>query len=476
MSLRHLVLCAALLVLLGPRVWSQSLEHSIPLDDGDPTSPDTGFGVALSADGIHAYAPIAGNLFGPNNDDVALLDVIAGIQIAVAQTGAYPEDAVLTYGANGAARHVYVTDSTSSSVTCLTPLLAPVATILLPGCSGGSSYPFGALVAPAQDRLYVTTIAGCGDVFVIDTNPASPTFNTVLTSFTVQDGGGRPSWGPYPTMVVPTTVYDAFFTMSRGGFAIVDVTNPAAQQSHLISPAIANQWASAVESVVIPGGRVLLSVGYEVLPTLYECDIATGAVTRTLDLSTSTASVLHGLATNPGQTLAVITSLNAGDSVFVDVATFTVVGAHDHGPGSMPNDAVFTPDGSRVVVSLQGAARVDVLKDIPGHDLTLAAPASVNIGAPLTYAIDGCESGQGCAIYFSLTGAGPQQAGPYTIQLSNPFYPAFEGTGDVHGNAGVTFSVPNDPAFSGLSVFTQAGTVDRDGDLRLSNGARTLLN
>jgi DNA-binding beta-propeller fold protein YncE len=466
--------CLAALVLAA--LPAQSLDHSITLADADPGSPDNGFGIALSADGVHAYATIAGDVFGPNNDDVARIDVIAGTQLGTAQAQLFPEDVAITYDPTGAPRHVYVANSTSGSVSCFTPALVPVATIPLPTCFGFSSYPFGVLAAPSQARIYVTSIGGCGDVFVIDSDPASGTFNAVLTTITVPNGGGRAAWWTYPLLVVPTTTYDAGFTLSRGGFAVVDVQNPANQTGWIVSAAIPNHYASTVECVVVPGGKVLLSIGNEVFPTVYECDLSTGAVTRTLDLNTITGIELHGLAINPAQTVGVVTSLNGGESVFFDLATFTVIGVHDHGSQSKPNDVVFTPDGSRAVVSLQGAARVDVLKDLPAYPLALAAPALVTVGGPLTFGIDNCESGQPCAIWFSLAGGGPIQAGPYTVYLSAPFDLAFEGVGDQSGDASVTFTVPNLPGLPGMTVYTQAVTIDRDGDIRLSNGKQTLIN
>jgi DNA-binding beta-propeller fold protein YncE len=451
------------------------LDHSVTLDDGDAASPDLGFGVTLSRDGVHAYATIAGDVFGPNNADLARIDVVTGSQINTGPTQAYPEDAAITYDALGAARHVYVSNSTTGSVSCLTPALVPVVNVPLPTCFGGSSYPFGLLVSPDQTRLYVTTLAGCGDVHVVDCDPASGTFNTVLGSFVVPGGGGRPSWAPYPVMVIPTTTYDAAFTLSTGGFAVVDVLNTASQASYQVSAPIANHYAFATECVVVPGGRVLLSIGGEIFPTVYECSVATGAVLRTLNLNTVTGIQLHGLAVNPDQTLGVVTSLNGGESVFFDLATFTVAGVHDHGSTSKPNDAVFTPDGSRVVVSLQGAARVDVLKKVPGYALELAAPSTAAVGTFVSFTIDNCEAGQPFAIYASLAGAGPQQVGPFTVYLTDPVFPLHAALGDVNGDHSVSFFVPSVPGLPGLTVATQAGTVDRDGAIRLSNGVQTLI-
>ena len=58
------------------------------------------------------------------------------------------------------------TNSTSGSVSCFTPALAPVATIPLPRLLRRFPYPFGLLVSPDQTRVYVTTLGGCGDVHV----------------------------------------------------------------------------------------------------------------------------------------------------------------------------------------------------------------------------------------------------------------------------------------------------------------------
>jgi DNA-binding beta-propeller fold protein YncE len=470
-----LVLCGALLVVSPVRA-QVVLDHFITLDDGDAASTDEGFGIVLAPDGTHAYAAIAGQVSSNptlNNDNVARLDVLAGTQVGLGQTELFPEDAAYTVDGTGAVRHVYVTNSTSGSVTCLTPALAPVATIALPTCFGFSEYPFGLLVTPDQNRVFVTTIGFCNDVFAIDSNPASPTFNTIVQSFSIPGAGGRAAWGPYPTMVLPTTTYGA--DGSQAGFVVVDVTNPAGATSHTLTPAVSMQYASTIECVVTPGNKALLSISYSSAPVVYECSLASGNVLRTLDLSAITDVSLHGLATNPSQTLGAVTSLHGHDTIFFDLATFSVVGSYDHGLGQ-PNDVVFTPDGSRAVVSLQAVPRVDVLKHVPGYLLRLEAPASVNVGANLTYAIDNCESGQAWALYFSLAGNGPQQIGPHAVALSNPFALGWIGTGDLAGNDSVTFVVPNTAGLPGMTVSTQAVTVDRDGNIRISNGAQTLIN
>ncbi len=462
---------------------AQSLERSFMLNDGDPLSPDKGFGVALDPDGVHAYATIAGELSfpgtAPNNDDVVSFDLFTGAQTAIGQTGLFPEDIAVLRDASGATRHLYVSNSTSGTVTCLLPNLQPIATIALSPCFGSvfqGSFPFGLLVSPDQTRLYVTTVGGCDVVEVLDVDPTSPTFNTRLSSFTVVGGGGRPSWWTWPLMVVPTSTYDPTFSFAIAGFTIVDVTNPSNQTPYAITQPIVNHYTAAYEAHVISGNRVLVTVGFEVFPTLYECSLTTGAVLRTLNLNTVTGIVLHGLGVNASETTAAVTSLNGGETVLVDLATFGVLSVYDHGSTARPNDAVFTQDGSRIVVSMQGRTRVDVLCHLPNYALSLTAPATVNQGAGLTLGVANCEFQSPWAIYVSLSGAGPIIAGPHTVLLTPPFDVLASGTGSVAGQASAGFTIPVAPGISGLPVYLQAVTVDRDGGVRLSNGRQFTIN
>ena len=39
----------------------------------------------------------------------------------------------------------------------------------------------------------------------------------------------------------------------------------------------------------------------------------------------------------------------------------------------------------------------------------------------------------------------------------------------------MTFTVPSLPGLPGTTVYTQSVTIDRDGDIRLSNGRQTLI-
>jgi len=481
MPLRSLLVSASVVVLSTLSLSAQALERVIPLTDNDPSSMDHPFGITLDPSGTSAYVPLCGlpafsNFAASNNDNIVKVDLWTGAQLAVGQTELFPEDACVVKDATGQARHVYVSNSTSGTISCLTPGLAPVATITLTPCWGSvffSVFPFGMVASPDGNRIYVTTAGGCGTIDVIDSDPASPTFNTVVQSFTVQDCGGRPEWLAWPNLLVPITTYDANYTTSRAGFSVVDVTNPANQQAHLVSSIpFPFQYHFATEVHALSNGRVLVTIGGEVYPTFYEC-LSNGTVTRSVSLNTLTGINLHGLAVDPEERIAVLTSISGSDTIWVDLATFTVVGVFDHGGISKPNDVVFAPDGSRAFVTMQGLTQIDVMAQIPGYTLALDVPITVATGGVLNIGLRRCESGRPWALWASLSGSGPLNVGGYNVLLTAPFYELIGGVGAQNGTASASFAVPAGPSFAGFNVSFQAVTLDRDGSVRLSNGAST---
>lgn len=463
---------------------AQELETSILLDDSDPTSADNPFGLAFDPDGRHAYVPLAGNLsFLPppgagNNDNVVKVDVRSGVQVAVGSTGLYPEEAVVALDAFGAPRHVYVSASTDGVVNCLTPdLSVTLAAIPVSPCFGSvffGAFPYGLALSADQTRLYVTTQGGCDLVDVLDVDPLSPTFNQLVDTFVVPGAGGRPSWRNATELVIPVAIPAPDFLTAQAGVAIVDVAAGGAYVVHPLTPPGAPGWHYANEALVVQGDKAILPLFGGATATIFEVDLATGGIVRTFVEPPTVAGVrLHGLAASPdGSTLAV-TSLTAGKTLFVDYASFTTLAVYDHG-GGMPNEAAFTPDGSRLAVTLQGAARVDVLKDLPGFDLRLDAPTSIAQNATLQIHVRRVEEGAPFAVFYSATG-GPTVVGPFVIGLGLPFFELFSGIGAADGTGHWSLFIPSAPFLTGLPVHFQAGTVDRDGDLRLSNAVAAVL-
>jgi DNA-binding beta-propeller fold protein YncE len=463
---------------------AQQVEFQIPLSDGDPNSPDRPFGIAMAPDGAHAYVPLAGDLSfsspqTANNADVALVDVLAGAQVGQGPVGLYPEEAAVLRDAAGAALRVYVSNSTDGTVSALSPdLQTTFATIPLSPCFGSvffGSFPYGLLLNAAGTRLYVTTAGGCDLVDVVDVVDASPTFHQLVGSFTVAGASGRPSWRNATEMVLPVTSYDSGFTSSQAGFAIVDPAAPAAAAFHFVTAPGVLAFHSANEALVAPGDRVLVPVFGGTNATLVEASLATGAVLRTYVAPAAlTSPTLHGLALSPDASLCAVTSLTGGDTLFVDMASFLLVGFVDHGATSQPNEVVFTPDGSRAVVTLQGASRVDVVKHLPLFDLLLDVSAVVPQGTVFTPSVRRIEAGRPFAVYFSAV-PGPTLIAGLTLHLGLPFFELFSGFGAVDGAGAAAFAMPVDPALSGVVFYTQAVTVDRDGTLRLSNGGTTTV-
>jgi hypothetical protein len=130
---------------------------------------------------------------------------------------------------------------------------------------------------------------------------------------------------------------------------------------------------------------------------------------------------------------------------------------------------VFTPDGSRIAVTFQGFEEVRVYEDLPGYDLNLSSPTSTTLGSSVPVQVGNVQSGKLVVLFASL-GAGPQFVGPHTVFLSDPFFILNSSVGNLSGQATMNVAVPLDPLYSGITVFLQAGTTDRSGQVRLSGG------
>jgi len=187
---------------------------------------------------------------------------------------------------------------------------------------------------------------------------------------------------------------------------------------------------------------------------------------------------LHGVALSPdGSTLAV-TSLNGGDLVLINTLSFTTVSVTSTGPtGSvtLPNEVAFSPDGSQLTVTLQGAAAVKVFGAIPNYTLGLWADPVVNLGDTGALGVHHVEAGRNAWAYVSPT-PGPSIHGPWTIQIGTPFSLLATLTAAVDGTAQATVVVPSIPALGGATFHLQAATLDGSGAVRLSGAVATTIN
>ena len=483
-----LALCASL--------HAQSLQTTLDLSDGDPTTSDNPFGITYDPDGSHAYVSLCGDLapwplppapWAPtwNNDKIMKIDLSTGSFVATGTVGHYPEDIALTLDTSGQTRHVYVNNSSSGTVTCLSPSLQPVATIPLSPCLGGTYgavFPFGIVASPDGARIYAGGTS-CATVDVIDSDPQSGTFNQVIQSFAVPGLFGRPAWLSATNFVVPVTIYNFNPTLgysdgSITGFSIIDVTNPAALTTWMVTTFQQFDYPQITDLAVSPTGEVVAAIGYGLTPRVVEVDAGSGSILRNLDLGTAVGVGLHGVALSPdGGTLAV-TSLNGGDLVLIDMLSFTTVSVTSTGPAgsvTLPNEVAFSPDSSQLAVTLQGAAAVKVYGALPNHTLGLWADPVVNLGGTGALGVHHVEAGRDAWAYVSPT-PGPSIHGPWTIQIGTPFSLLTTLTAAVDGTAQASIVVPSIPALGGATFHLQAATLDGSGAVRLSGAVATTIN
>jgi len=156
------------------------------------------FLVAVAPDGMHAYVTcVCGSGPGPPGRHAPLVSVIDAATNAVTQVYG-PLDAVnfSDQGAFGLAvtqdgSRVYVAGQSESSSVPFAPTLFVVDTAtntVVASIVDARMRPFRVAITPDGSRAYVTDV-GATTIHVIDTNPASATYNTILTEISTNSLG-----------------------------------------------------------------------------------------------------------------------------------------------------------------------------------------------------------------------------------------------------------------------------------------------
>ena len=469
---------------------AQVLDATIQVTDNQPSSADKVFGITRDVSGTKLYAALCGDLApwtappaqwgNYNNDNVVRIDIATAAQDAIGVCGLFPEDIAITRHANGDTRHVWVSNSNSGTVTRLdADLTAPLEILLTPcfGANFGAVYPFSILASDDSTRVIVQGTS-CGTLDVIDAVPSSPTFSTIVNTISVPDMFGRMLWAAPQVLAVPYTTFNfdpvvGYSTSSVTGIKLVNVQLGTVVATISAGPSAQFAYPSITDLVLTPAGTILGAVGYGFSPQLVEFDLQTSSVSRVLNFPPVQIGLgLHGLALSPDGATCVITDMLGAQVVFVDVATFALVGTAATGTGSQPNELVFSRDGSRLYVSHQGAPVIQRWKQLPGHELRLQVPPAPVGGSTAVISLGNIEAGNAAALFMSLS-PGPTQIGSLSIGLGLPFELFTVLSGDLDGHA--AFGAPVPLGLAGLSFWLQAATVDNDGLLRLSNTAQTTL-
>jgi len=478
-SVRSLLLCAGGLLMAGglPPAHAQSVIATIGLDDGDPMGiPDNPFGITLLPEGTHALVAISGGFDDPNtgiNESNRRVDVIEMDSLSVVgslQTGFFPEDIVIATDGAGGTRRIYVTSSGDSSVTVFdgisNPL--PVNTIPLPIFS----FPFSAVLSPDESRLFVGTIGGAGDIFVIDADPNSATFETVIDTLNVPGGHGRMAFDGPSRLVVPHSVFAMDFSHADARVTVLDPDNPLDAWSVLLVGGGAFEYPGAQDCAVSRDGLAWIPV-FGGPDDVFVVDVRARDLAAVVDLGPLAEDMQHGIALREDDDLAIVTNFVQSTVTFIDTRTRTVVG--DLAVGNEPNEVTFSADGFLALVTNQNSSTVSVIGGLEPPMFRLSGPGFPALLDSVSFSFDGGEKGRGVRLLFSVRGNDTSPFESVLVSLTPPIRVRFNGTFDRFGRAATPpANVPDNPGIVGRSFHLQAVTSYSDGRQVASN-AKTLV-
>ncbi len=300
--------------ILSASLTAQSPIGAISLADADPRL-DYSFGMTLDPDGRHAYVAVCGNygLTSQNNRRLVKVDLRTRSVVAETQVGYFPEDIVVLRDASGNTRHILVTCSSSSEVRILGPNLQLLQLVVFGLCPPFSSvFPFGLAASLDERRVLVTTLGGCGHTFLLDTDPASPAFGTVIGTLIIPDGHARPCALPNGDFVIPSATY---LPGGLGSTALaLRVSTAPTLALQVTSPLLPSQnglYATGADCALLPNGNVLMLVAGTLPPMLLELDPIGLMPLRSIPLGPNSGSNVHGLGVDPTGRFAVVAALDA---------------------------------------------------------------------------------------------------------------------------------------------------------------------
>lgn len=264
----------------------------------------------LSPDGQELFVTLSGPVgtFGMENCTVARIAAVTGVVTSSFSVGLFPEEVAWTSLA-GRTLAGFVTDSTSGTVSVFDAQGQLIQTIVLPDpLEFGSCFPFGIAMDSSQQRAYVGTVDGSGNVYAIDTGSLA-----VAEGETLNIPGGHGRLGFYRgTLVVPVTEYDPFFTSSVARVVFIDPHDPGGAVTVTIpSP---STFPSAQDVAIRCDGRVYLA-GLRLGNSVHVLDARTRAYVGSFS-STTSGGFHQGLA------LASTGLLAVADYVSEEIAFF----------------------------------------------------------------------------------------------------------------------------------------------------------
>lgn len=452
--------------------FGQSVVATIDLDDSDPGGIfDNPFGLTLAPDGRHVLVAIAGGFDDPNtpmsenNQRVDIIDLDTLSVVGSLDTGFFPEEiAIRSDGAQNVER-IYVTNSSDSTVSVFESLTnpTPVATLSLPGFS----FPFGLVLSPSQDRLYVGTGGGQGEIHVFDTDPLSLNFETELTPINVPGGHGRLCFDGPDRLVVPHSVLAGDFSHSDAFLTVLDPANPASRDTIQLAAGGNFEYPSIQDCVVTSAGLAYMAL-FSGSDDIYVIDVRTMNLNTTIDLGPLAENLQHGIGMRAGEDYLLVTNFVQSTVSLVDMNTNSVLA--DVPVGNEPNDAIFIGDDSLALVTNQNSFSVSVIGDLPLPSVELSGPAFPSLLDSVSFEVSGGEFAQPVRLLLSTRGNDLTPFENVQVNLSAPIKTRFNGSFDRFGTVSTPGAqIPNVPGLVGRTFYLQTVTTFSQGTQVASN-------
>lgn len=454
------------------RVAAQSVLATIDLDDADPNGvPDNPFGATLTPEGTHLLVAISGGFDDPNtpvvetNNRVDVIDVDTLAVVGSLNTGLFPEDIAIREDGAGNTQRIYVTNSSDSTISVFDSISNPVAvnTIALPAFS----FPFSVVLDPDQDRLFVGTLGGAGDLFIIDANPLSLNFETILATLNVPGGHGRLAFDGPNRLLVPQSIFAIDFSHSDAGFTILDPDNPGSATSFILEAGGNFEFPSVQDCAVTSQGIAYLPV-FGGPDDVFVVDVRAPGLIQTIDLGPLAENLQHGVALREEENLLVVTNFVQSTVTLIDVGNNTVVG--DVAVGNEPNEVVFSADGSRLFVTNQNSFTVSVVGELPLRNVVLEGPGFPGLTDSVSFSFAGGEFSQQVRLLLSVRGNDSNPFESTMVDLTPPIQTRFSNAFSRDGTAATTpAQIPNNPNLVGRFFYLQAVTTFSGGNQVASN-------
>jgi YVTN family beta-propeller protein len=265
------------------------------------------FGVAVTPDGKHVYVTDHDSF--PAN--VSVIDAATNTVVTTIGAGSHPFGVAITPDG----KHAYVANESDNTVSVIDTATYAVATIPPAGPSPFGN-PFGVAVTPDSKYVYVTnTVSTSSNVSVIDTNPASPTYNTVVATVPVGNG-------PTGIAITPdgTLAYVANNAPDTSSISVVATATNTVVATVAVGAGNNPFWVA-----ITPDGKYAYVTNQSGPSNVWVIATATNTVVATIATGVGpNPSSPQGIAITPDGKHAYVANGNSGTVSVIDTATNTV--------------------------------------------------------------------------------------------------------------------------------------------------------